>query len=648
MAYTAATAVPTLSEINFIQFSTPTNPRVRLAAPISDITTTTLTFTSAILDHTGAVPTQALIIGVEDSVSKFVEQIKIPAGGLSVDGKTATGCIRGLYLEGLDWTTGSTANAHTLGPDSKVFCSIAPVIQVLNTAGLTAQIGANIKFNGRPLFMGAAVQAVPVFANAAARDAAIAAPQNGDMCYLTDIGNFFDYQGGAWAARASGVTSNASTTVSGKVEIATQAQHDAGTSTGETGALLASTPGVIQAGIQKGSQLYAVTAGGTTTFTATLTPAIASYINGMTVRLKFNVAPTGASTINLNGLGAVAIKKLNDQGIASGDIKANQIVELTYNSTGPVFQMQSQVAVQYLTDVQIFTTDGTWTKPTGAKSVEVVLVGSGGGGGGGAFGNINNEKGGGGGGGGAVVIGTFPASILGATETVTVPAGGSGGAGTGIIGSGSGGNNGASSSFGTWLTAGGGGGGAAGVMGGSGVAGGGGGGSLGSAAGATGGEPSLAAGTNAISGQGPSGSTSTVNNAEFGGGTGGRSASGGGSSIYAAGGGGGGGNSNGVGNSTGGNGGTTDSYTIEGGGAGGNGVAGSAGASNTTLKKRYGGSGGGGGGGNGSTVGGAGGAGGVPGGGGGGGGSGSNTGGGTSSGAGGTGGRGEVKVITYF
>ena len=52
-------------------------------------------------------------------------------------------------------------------------------------------------------------------------------------------------------------------------------------------------------------------------------------------------------------------------------------------------------------DIQDFTSGGTWTKPLGAKWVEVILVGAGGGGGGGARTTSGNASSGGGGGGGA-------------------------------------------------------------------------------------------------------------------------------------------------------------------------------------------------------------------------------------------------------
>lgn len=82
---------------------------------------------------------------------------------------------------------------------------------------------------------------------------------------------------------------------------------------------------------------------------------------------------------------------------------------------------------------QLFAATGTWTKTTGARAYWIRVVGSGGGSGGcNAAGTGNAESGGGGGGGyGEDVI---LASALGATETVTVGAGGTAGASGGGTG----------------------------------------------------------------------------------------------------------------------------------------------------------------------------------------------------------------------
>lgn len=71
----------------------------------------------------------------------------------------------------------------------------------------------------------------------------------------------------------------------------------------------------------------------------------------------------------------------------------------------------------------------TWTKPTGAKWVEVLLVGPGGAGGSGArLATTSARSGGGGGSGGSIFYGRINADFLGATETVIVGAGQPGGA----------------------------------------------------------------------------------------------------------------------------------------------------------------------------------------------------------------------------
>jgi hypothetical protein len=74
--------------------------------------------------------------------------------------------------------------------------------------------------------------------------------------------------------------------------------------------------------------------------------------------------------------------------------------------------------------VEVFTTSGTWTAPTGVNYVVVTLCG---GGGGGAGGHSSNDDPGGGGGGGACLINTIYKVTPGNTYTVTVGAGGAAG-----------------------------------------------------------------------------------------------------------------------------------------------------------------------------------------------------------------------------
>jgi hypothetical protein len=76
-----------------------------------------------------------------------------------------------------------------------------------------------------------------------------------------------------------------------------------------------------------------VTASGTDTYTATLSPAITAYATGQKFQILFTNANTGAATLNLNGLGAKAITKNGATALASGDISAGQILVLGYDGT---------------------------------------------------------------------------------------------------------------------------------------------------------------------------------------------------------------------------------------------------------------------------------------------------------------------------
>jgi len=85
----------------------------------------------------------------------------------------------------------------------------------------------------------------------------------------------------------------------------------------------------------KNLSAYAV-ASGTNTYIATIS-GITSLIEGISVRIKFTNANTGASTLNINSLGAKAIVKSNGASLSSGNIKAGQICNLAY--TGSNFQL---------------------------------------------------------------------------------------------------------------------------------------------------------------------------------------------------------------------------------------------------------------------------------------------------------------------
>ena len=349
-----------------------------------------------------------------------------------------------------------------------------------------------------------------------------------------------------------------------------------------------------------------------------------SYVDGVAIAggVIASNAITGiqrvASSTQFNGINATTTAYAIPSYLASTTASSSSIIVATLPSTGLIDASFLPTFAQSV-NVQTFTatsTTNTWTKPNGAKFVEIVLIGGGGGGGGGT----NGSTGGSGGGGGGRSVTFLPASILGTTENVIVGAGGPGGT------SGVSGTIGTSTSFGNWLLAGGGSPGTAGIP----VQAGGKGG-IGIAQGSTGsaGTAGTAAGLGGASGGGSTSSGSGTN--------------GGDGYQYGAAGGGAGGSQGG--SSNGGTGGNQNSIlSVISGGSSGTTAGGNGGQpTNATSSEALPGAGGGGGG-NGSVgAGGQGGQGGLYGGGGGGGGAGNGT-----SGAGGKGGDGIAQIITYF
>jgi len=97
---------------------------------------------------------------------------------------------------------------------------------------------------------------------------------------------------------------------------------------------------------------YCADAGSTDAYACSLSPAPAAYVTGNIYRVKVNTANTGAATINLNSIGAVAIKKAVGgvtTDLVTGDIRANQIVVMSYDGTN--MQMLSASGAELTGDV---------------------------------------------------------------------------------------------------------------------------------------------------------------------------------------------------------------------------------------------------------------------------------------------------------
>jgi hypothetical protein len=145
------TKLASLSELIFFQWSIPSAPNPRLAAPI-DSDDTTLTFTSAPKDKDGVVITAPFLMGVKNQDS-YVETIYCPNGADGAGGLSATGCIRGIEVSGTDFTVGNTNFAASHGQDSAVFCNITAVAKSMMVEAMQGNIatgGAGITIGTEP------------------------------------------------------------------------------------------------------------------------------------------------------------------------------------------------------------------------------------------------------------------------------------------------------------------------------------------------------------------------------------------------------------------------------------------------------------------------------------------------------------------
>jgi hypothetical protein len=151
---------------------------------------------------------------------------------------------------------------------------------------------------------------------------------------------------------------------------------------------------------------------------------------------------TVAGTATVGGVAAVAVAP----GTSGNVLTSNGTAWTSAASTGGAI------------NVQTFTSSGTWTKPAGYAAGSRVFIQAWGGGGSGAKASVA-----GGGGGGGYNERWITLSALGATETVTIGAGG-----TAVTTSTTNGNTGGTTTFGSWVSAYGGGAGTSGGAGGGG------------------------------------------------------------------------------------------------------------------------------------------------------------------------------------
>lgn len=78
---------------------------------------------------------------------------------------------------------------------------------------------------------------------------------------------------------------------------------------------------------------YAADSGSANAIVVNLSPAITAHVIGMPIYVKVAATNTGATTVNISGLGIKALKKSGNVALVAGDLTAGQIVPVTYDGT---------------------------------------------------------------------------------------------------------------------------------------------------------------------------------------------------------------------------------------------------------------------------------------------------------------------------
>lgn len=100
--------------------------------------------------------------------------------------------------------------------------------------------------------------------------------------------------------------------------------------------------------------IHAYAAGGTANaLTVTLDPAITSYADYLAIDVKVATTNTGATSIDVNGLGAKAIKKRGTVSLEAGDLTAGDIVRLVYDGSNFQLSLSASGGLPVATDADV-------------------------------------------------------------------------------------------------------------------------------------------------------------------------------------------------------------------------------------------------------------------------------------------------------
>lgn len=187
---------------------------------------------------------------------------------------------------------------------------------------------------------------------------------------------------------------------------------------------LLGSPFASQVGVQKSSYSTSINEGTADSMAGEFTPAVTSLVDGMILYLRCPATNTIAGVGFTPHVGVVpgkAVVKGIGQALVPGDIAGGGAwAALQYSAAIDKWVLLNPATTAGTCTVQVFTVNGTYTKPAGAKSVSLLLIGGGASGESGYYGAGPTQNGGNGGAGGQLLRVDFPADQLSATCAVIV------------------------------------------------------------------------------------------------------------------------------------------------------------------------------------------------------------------------------------
>ena len=105
----------------------------------------------------------------------------------------------------------------------------------------------------------------------------------------------------------------------------------------------------IPSGVRDGRWIYAQDVGSANAIVASVTPTPTAYRAGMGIRIKIANANTGPTTVNLNGLGAVALTRADGTPLQENDLYVGMIADILHD--GDKFQLANSTGLTALRSI---------------------------------------------------------------------------------------------------------------------------------------------------------------------------------------------------------------------------------------------------------------------------------------------------------